>query len=65
MKAFDLFYLLTGGGPGRETEVTAMLIYRTAFKNYEFSKALTMSLVLFMSILILTIVVNRMLKTKE
>jgi raffinose/stachyose/melibiose transport system permease protein len=65
MKAFDLFYLLTGGGPGRETEVTAMLIYRTAFKNYEFSKALTMSLVLFMSILLLTIVVNRILKTKE
>jgi multiple sugar transport system permease protein len=30
-RAFDVVYVLTGGGPGRTTEVMGMLLYRTAF----------------------------------
>ena len=30
-RAFDVVYVLTGGGPGRTTEVLGMLLYRTAF----------------------------------
>ncbi|MBK8023030.1 MAG: sugar ABC transporter permease [Chloroflexi bacterium] len=30
-RAFDVIYVLTGGGPGRSTEVLGMLLYRTAF----------------------------------
>lgn len=65
MKTFDMFFLLTGGGPGRATEVTSLLIYRTAFDNYEFSKALTMTVILFIVILLLTAVSKRALKRDE
>jgi raffinose/stachyose/melibiose transport system permease protein len=47
MKAFDLFFLLTGGGPGTATEVSSMVIYRTAFQNFNYGGALAMSIILF------------------
>lgn len=55
MKSFALFYMLTGGGPGTATRVVSMLIYSTAFVDYKFYKALTMSTVLFVIILTLVL----------
>ena len=55
MKSFGLFYMLTGGGPGTATRVVSMLIYSTAFVDYKFYKALTMSTVLFLIILVLVL----------
>ena len=55
MKSFALFYMLTGGGPGTATRVVSMLIYDTAFMDYKFYKALTMSTVLFGIILTLVL----------
>lgn len=55
MKSFALFYMLTGGGPGTATRVVSMLIYNTAFVDYKFYKALTMSTVLFGIILMLVL----------
>lgn len=54
-KSFALFYMLTGGGPGTATRVVSMLIYDTAFMDYKFYKALTMSTVLFGIILTLVL----------
>lgn len=65
MKSFDLFYLMTGGGPGTTTQVAAMLIYREAFQNFKFARALTMSIILFFIILILTVISRTLLKEKE
>ncbi len=65
MKAFDLFYLMTGGGPGTSTQVVGMLIYRTAFQAFKFSRALTMSILLFIIILVLTIISRRAMRDKE
>ena len=66
MKSFDIFYLMTGGGPGKATQVVSMLIYRTAFRAFRYSKALTMSIILFIFILILTIItMNYFSKRKE
>lgn len=62
MKSFDLFYLMTGGGPGSCTQVVGMLIYRTAFLSFRFSQALAMSIVLFVLILILTTLSRILLK---
>jgi raffinose/stachyose/melibiose transport system permease protein len=65
MKSFDLFYLMTGGGPGTSTQVVGMLIYREAFQNFRFSSALTMSVILFLVILIITVISRTFLKPKE
>lgn len=35
LRAFDLFYVLTGGGPGNATTVLAWLTYRTSFVNLD------------------------------
>jgi raffinose/stachyose/melibiose transport system permease protein len=64
MKSFDLFFLLTGGGPGNATQVVGIVIYRTAFIAYRFSRALSMSVVLFIIILILTIISKLLMRRK-
>lgn len=56
MKSFALFYMLTGGGPGKATTVVAQLIYNTAFVDFKFYRALTMSTVLFVIILVLVMI---------
>lgn len=65
MKAFDLIYIMTGGGPGTATQVVGYLIYNTAFTSFQFSRALAMSLVLFIFIFILTSISRKLLAEKE
>jgi raffinose/stachyose/melibiose transport system permease protein len=62
MKSFDLFYLLTGGGPGTATEVVSMVIYRTAFQNFNYGGALAMSIILFACIGLLVFATRTILK---
>jgi raffinose/stachyose/melibiose transport system permease protein len=62
MKSFDLFFMLTGGGPGTATEVASMVIYRTAFQNFNYGGALAMSIILFASIGILVFATRFLLK---
>jgi ABC-type sugar transport system permease subunit len=62
MKSFDLFYLLTGGGPGTATEVVSMVIYRTAFQNFNYGGALAMSIILFACIGVLVFTTRTILK---
>jgi ABC-type sugar transport system permease subunit len=62
MKSFDLFFMLTGGGPGTATEVSSMVIYRTAFQNFNYGGALAMSIILFSSIGILVYATRLILK---
>ena len=56
MKSFALFYMLTGGGPGKATTVVAQLIYTTAFVDFKSYRALAMSTVLFIIILTLVLI---------
>ena len=58
LRAFDMFYLLTQGGPGTNTKVVGMWILETAFRSYRFGRALTMSIVLFV-IVVITMLVSR------
>nr|WP_309099026.1 sugar ABC transporter permease [Fredinandcohnia onubensis] len=53
-KVFDFVYALTGGGPGRSTQVLVYDIYTTAFKEYEYGYASAMAYILFLLILIFT-----------
>nr|QCO92920.1 hypothetical protein [uncultured bacterium] len=38
-KVFDIVYMTTGGGPGNDTEVFPLLVWKTAFTNLQFGQA--------------------------
>ncbi len=54
-QAFDQIYVLTDGGPYFRTESLVMLIYRTAFQNYQFGYASAISWVLVVIVLALSL----------
>ena len=47
-KVFDEIYIMTGGGPGRSTEVLATYLYRSAFRNDEMGFANAIGCVIFL-----------------
>jgi ABC-type sugar transport systems, permease components len=53
--AFDLFYTMTGGGPGFSSTVMVHYIYKQAFNVGEMGYASTLGVVLFLIILLLTL----------
>lgn len=55
-KVFDTIYIMTGGGPGRATNVLVYYIYNTAFVKFKFGYASAISMVLFVLVLGITLV---------
>ncbi|KAF0128619.1 MAG: permease component of ABC-type sugar transporter [Xanthobacteraceae bacterium] len=53
--AFTLSIIMTGGGPLRATEVMGLYIYKVAFDSFDFGMAAAASLILFVTILTVTI----------
>ena len=51
LQVFDLLYLLTGGGPGRETTVANYYIYERTVQNLSFGYSSALAIVLFLVIL--------------
>lgn len=65
-KVFDIIYALTGGGPGRTTEVMTLNIYSEAFSNnFRFGYACTKSMILFLIILVITLIQLGVMKKRE
>lgn len=54
-QVFDTIFAMTDGGPGHSTEAVNFTIYQTAFKEFDFGYAATMSLLLFVIILLVTL----------
>jgi multiple sugar transport system permease protein/sn-glycerol 3-phosphate transport system permease protein len=54
-QVFDTVYAMTAGGPGRSTEVINFRIFETAFKQFDFGYASTLSMLLFVIILVVTL----------
>jgi len=65
LRAFDIFYLLTFGGPGAATKVVGMLIRETGFVNYRFGMALTMSVLLFLIVVIAMVITRWILAPRD
>jgi len=57
--------LLTGGGPGNSTTVVSLMIYQTGFTYMEMGKAAAMSVVLFLSIMLITVIQLRFVFGEE
>ncbi|MFC3341680.1 carbohydrate ABC transporter permease [Paenibacillus abyssi] len=65
-KVFDTVYGLTGGGPGRSTQVITMNIYEEAFSNnFRYGYASAKSVILFVIILIFTFIQVSVMKKRE
>lgn len=65
-KVFDVVYGLTGGGPGRSTQVITLNIYEEAFSNnFRYGYASAKSIVLFLFILLFTFIQISVMKKRE
>lgn len=47
LKSFDIVWVMTGGGPYGKSETLAVLIYKEAFRNYDFGYSSTIAVALF------------------
>jgi ABC-type sugar transport system permease subunit len=60
LQAFDVIYVLTGGGPGFSTTVLVQYIFRAAFTDGKMGYASALGVMLVVVLLILTAVRNRL-----
>jgi len=63
-QAFDLFQVMTKGGPDNQSRVLSLDIYENAFTFQSMGWAAAESLVLLVIVLLITLVQTRMLRTK-
>jgi multiple sugar transport system permease protein len=63
MKTYDLIYILTSGGPGGATETVSFRIWKMGFTNLDMGRAAAASVLLLLSILGLTVVLIRVMRT--
>jgi len=56
---FDLIYVMTGGGPGHSTEILITYIYKNAFSFGKMGYAASITIILFLFLLIITYLMNR------
>jgi multiple sugar transport system permease protein/raffinose/stachyose/melibiose transport system permease protein len=61
-QVFVIFFVMTRGGPGNTTRTLVLHIYETAFRYQEMGLAATMSMALFLIILVTTLVQMRVLR---
>ena len=54
LNTFDLIFALTGGGPGRATQVLALFMYQEAFQDYALGRGAAIAVVMLVANLLLT-----------
>jgi len=62
LKMFDIFYVLTGGGPAYATETAPLYIYRLAFTYLDFGMASVLSVIMIMLSLTICLFIIRVMK---
>ncbi|MEU5836007.1 sugar ABC transporter permease [Streptomyces diacarni] len=65
LASFDIVYVTTGGGPGEETTVPGLLVYKLAFTDGKVGLASALGVVLSLLILGLVYVINRLSRTER
>ncbi|THV31478.1 carbohydrate ABC transporter permease [Glycomyces paridis] len=65
LRIFDQMYIMTGGGPNRETEVAIHYIYIAGFEGFRIGYASALSYVLFVLILVVSVFQFRLFSRKE
>lgn len=59
-KAFDLIYVMTGGGPLHSTEVPTTLMYTTVFFRYQYGYGSAMAIFIIVECLVFTVVIQKL-----
>ncbi|WP_055497540.1 carbohydrate ABC transporter permease [Streptomyces albus] len=65
LAGFDIVYVTTGGGPGEETAVPGLLVYRLAFSDGKVGLASALGVVLSVLILAVVYVINRLARPER
>ncbi len=61
LNTFDLILPLTGGGPGRATEVLSLYAYNTVFRNFDLSNGAVLAVLLLLISVVFTLFYVRLL----
>lgn len=64
-RAFELIYVMTGGGPVNGTELLTLYSYKNSFTKFDFSVGATISNILMLILLIVGVFYIRMMKDDE
>lgn len=64
-KQYDLMFALTGGGPGRASELISMTIYNESFTNKRAGYGSALGVLLFVIIVIITLFQMKVLRRRE
>ena len=64
-QVFDMVYTMTGGGPGTSTITMVYQIYNTAFRNYDMGYACAMAILLFVIIVAVSVLQQKLLAGKK
>mgnify|MGYP003806817747 CR=1 FL=1 len=64
-KEYDLVFALTGGGPGRASELISMTIYNESFTNKRAGYGSALGVILFLIIVIITLFQMKVLRGRE
>lgn len=59
-KAFDLIYVMTGGGPLHASEVPTTLMYTTIFSKYQYGYGSAMAIFIIVECLVFTLIINKL-----
>lgn len=64
-KHYTIVALLTGGGPGSDTSIISLEIYKQAFSYFDFGKAAAMSVVVFLICVLISKMYRRFLENED
>ncbi len=64
-KIFDQVFVMTGGGPARQTELLAITTWREAFTQHNFGRASALAMVMFFILAGITAVYLRLIREEE
>ncbi|MDO6657768.1 carbohydrate ABC transporter permease [Anaerobacillus sp. 1_MG-2023] len=58
LKAFDIFYIMTGGGPNHATELMGTYMFKQAFINFNMGYASAIAFLMFLIALVVTVLIQ-------
>jgi ABC-type sugar transport system permease subunit len=65
LRAFDLLYVMTAGGPGTETEIASLFAYRTLFQYLDFGNGSASTVVLAFFTTVLSLIYINTIRVRE
>lgn len=65
LKAFNLIFVMTQGGPNGATEVPTMMVYFNGFKYYNYGYASAVAVVILVMGALISFLINKLIKTES